>query len=574
MIKKIIILVIVAIAFAGGGYLFVAKKSKAAVEENLARIELNLEANMPNSDFTFGRVSTDVFSNTAQVSDLALKVNGEILVAANLLVISGNELTLKSAELTDVEGSIKNSALDLNYSVNSILLTDTNTQWVNKLIDEFNVNPVAAIKALNDVSIGELDFRGVSFAADVEGEEVFKLNGEVQLSGVKNGTLESLNMAGSIKDKYGELFGDPIDGSLNSINITGLDFGNLLTAVAMEDDQLLMAQLQNGFGVSAVSIEGLVANITDAYDDEVKANLTNATIEIVDSVIKAFSLTDFSFTNEKEEVAVNIGGAQFKGLDLGLDFFSEEFLIENTARFYGLTDIELNSVSYIVEGEEFEIGEFSLTDVAFEELMFVKGKLALNGIKIPIAMISEMDRSIASTIGNFTDSESFTLSLSNSMDFNTEEGTYDAELNFGIDGFAEVKLNAALAGLDVAQIRKASKANNILEAMVILGEISEELSITSISVEYTDDQLAELVLSETPDVSQLVLMSRMQIDMVLGQYTEQADQLKASIKAFLEGKNGFKFSMNAQPPVKIMDMQQLFISGDMANSISFAFEGS
>ena len=81
-------------------------------------------------------------------------------------------------------------------------------------------------------------------------------------------------------------------------------------------------------------------------------------------------------------------------------------------------------------------------------------------------------------------------------------------------------------------------------------------------------------MSETPDVGQFVEMSEMQIDMMLRQYTEQAEQLKASIKAFLEGKNGFKFSMSAQPPVRIMDMQQLFETGDMTKSIIFGFEGS
>ena len=570
MMKKIIVIVAVTIAFVGGGYLFVAKNAQTAAEEAIAEIERNIEESIPNSDFTFGEVSADVFANAAHVSDLALKVNGETLVNADLLAISGDELTIKSAELTGVEGYIKNSDVDLNFSVKSILVADADIESANKLIEELKVDPAAAIKAVNDFSIGELDVRGLSFALNEDGKEYLQLNGEVRLVGIKNGAIEILNMAGSLKDKSGVFFGDTIDGSLNRINISGFDFGNLLTAVAMENEQLLIAQLQNGFGISAVSIEGLVTNI----NDEVKANLTNGTIEIVDSVIETFSLTDFGFTHENEKVALTIGEAQFKGLDLGFDYFSEEALIENAVQLYGLTGIGLNNALFIFEGEEFGIGELSLTDVAFEDGMLVKSKIALNGIKIPLSLIEEINPSAARTIETFTGSESFTLSFSNSNDLDTEEGTYDTELNFGIEGFAEVKLNAALAGLDVTQIRKASKVNNILEAMEIWGEVSKELSIASVSLEYTDDQLADVMLSEAPDVSQLVMMSGMQIDMVLGQYPKQADQLKASIKAFLEGKNGFKVSMNAQSPVKIMDMQQMFMSGDMANSIIVAFEGS
>jgi len=570
MMKKIIVIVAVTIAFVGGGYLFVAKNAQTAAEEAIAEIERNIEESIPNSDFIFGEVSADVFTNSAQVSDLALKVNGETLVNADLLAISGDELTIKSAELTGVEGYIKNSDVDLNFSVKSILVADADIESANKLIEELKVDPAAAIKAVNDFSIGELDVRGLSFALNEDGKEYLQLNGEVRLVGIKNGAIEILHMAGSLKDKSGVFFGDTIDGSLNRINISGFDFGNLLTAVAMENEQLLIAQLQNGFGISVVSIEGLVTNI----NDEVKANLTNGTIEIVDSVIETFSLTDFGFTHKNEKVALTIGEAQFKGLDLGFDYFSEEALIENAVQLYGLTGIGLNNALFIFEGEEFGIGELSLTDVAFEDGMLVKSKIALNGIKIPLSLIEEMNPSAARTIETFTGSESFTLSFSNSNDLDTEEGTYDTELNFGIEGFAEVKLNAALAGLDVTQIRKASKVNNILEAMEIWGEVSKELSIASVSLEYTDDQLADVMLSEAPDISQLVMMSGMQIDMVLGQYPKQADQLKASIKAFLEGKNGFKVSMNAQSPVKIMDMQQMFMSGDMANSITVAFEGS
>ena len=521
MMRKIIVIVAVTIAFVGGGYLFVAKNAQTAAEEAIAEIERNIEESIPNSDFTFGEVSADVFANAAQVSDLALKVNGETLVNADLLTISGDELTIKSAELTGVEGYIKNSDVNLNFSVKSILVADADIESANKLIEELKVDPAAAIKAVNDFSIGELDVRGLSFALNEDGKEYLQLNGQVRLVGIKNGAIEILNMAGSLKDKSGIFFGNTIDGSLNRINISGFDFGNLLTAFAMENEQLLDAQLQNGFGISAVSIEGLVTNI----NDEVKANLTNGTIEIVDSVLETFSITDFGFTHENEKVALTIG-------------------------------------------------ELSLTDVAFEDGMLVKSKIALNGIKIPLSLIEEINPSAARTIETFTGSESFTLSYSNSNDLDTEEGTYDTELNFGIEGFAEVKLNAALAGLDVTQIRKVSKVNNILEAMEIWGEVSKELSIASVSLEYTDDQLADVMLSEAPDVSQLVMMSGMQIDMVLGQYPKQADQLKASIKAFLEGKNGFKVSMNAQSPVKIMDMQQMFLSGDMANSITVAFEGS
>lgn len=168
-------------------------------------------------------------------------------------------------------------------------------------------------------------------------------------------------MAGSTNNKYGEIFGAPSDGTLENINITGLDLGNLLAAVAMEDEQLLLAELQTGFGVTAVSIDCLVANIAD-----LKTKLTSGKNEITDNASENFSLTDFGFTDTDEEIAVDLVKEYFKGLNLGFDFLSEKAVIENSAQFYDLTDIGLYDVSYTVEGEGFGIYRARLTDVVFE----------------------------------------------------------------------------------------------------------------------------------------------------------------------------------------------------------------
>ena len=567
--KKFIGIVAVAIACSGGGYLFIANKAQTAAEEAITEIEREIEKIIPGSDFTFGAVSTDIFSKTAQVSDLALKLNDETLISAHLHVILGEDERTLSAELTGVEGSSKDNGADFNFSMKSILLTDANIASAKTFMDEMDSNPIAAIKAFNDVSIGGLNATDLSFTIDVDSEEVFNLSGYVELSGIKNGEIQAFNMAGSTSDKYGQIFGAPTDGSLKNINITGLDFGNLLAAVAMEDEQLLLAELQTGFGVTAVSIDGLVANIAD-----LKAKLTSGKIEIADNVIENFSLTDFGFTDTDEEIALDIGKAQFKGLNLGFDFLSEKAVIENATQFYGLTEIGLYDVSYIIEGNEFGIDDLSLTDVALDSGFLVKSTLNANGIRIPIELIAEMDRSVARSIENFTDSESFTLSFSNSNDFNTEDGTYDVNLSLGVEGFAAIKINAAYAGLDFQRLRRVYKSEDFIEMMDGLSKIGEELSMSSVYFEYTDDQLADVILSQVPDVKQLVMMSDMQIDMFLSQYPDQADQLKASIKAFLEGTNTFKVSMNAEAEVKIMDIPDLFVSGDMTNSILVAFEGN
>lgn len=183
---------------------------------------------IPGSDFTFGAVFTDVFSKTAQISDFALKLNNETLVSTHLHVILGEDERTLNAELTNVKGSSRDNGADFNFSMKSILLTDADIASAKIFMDELDSNPIAAIKAFKDISIGGLNATDLSFTIDVGSDEVFNLGGRVELSGIKNGEIQAYNMAGSTNNKYGEIFDAPSDGTLENINITGLDLGNLL----------------------------------------------------------------------------------------------------------------------------------------------------------------------------------------------------------------------------------------------------------------------------------------------------------------------------------------------------------
>tara|TARA_E500000081_G_scaffold122168_1_gene127362 strand:+ start:233 stop:430 length:198 start_codon:yes stop_codon:yes gene_type:complete len=59
-----------------------------------------------------------------------------------------------------------------------------------------------------------------------------------------------------------------------------------------------------------------------------------------------------------------------------------------------------------------------------------------------------------------------------------------------------------------------------------------------------------------------------------GQYPEQAEQLKAAIRGFLNGKSGFTASATAQNPVGLMEMQSLYASGGLIDAVTFKFEGN
>ena len=569
--KRVVFGLAVAAACAAGGYLLLSQYAKNAAKEAVANIEREIEASIPGSDFTYQNVSADFMKGEAQVSDIAISVTGQTIVSAKQLKLMGNETVLQHLELEAVEGSLQLEYEDLSITARALGLSNVELDNAIKLIDAVKAgDPMTALSSLSDLSVGELKLEGIMLSFKDGDEALGKISGDIMFSGIKNGTIDKLNVSGSIEDALGSVNGSAFKGELAALNMSELNFAETLNALAMNDEKLIIQQIQNAFGLSEIVINGLEFSVED---DEANANLKSGTIEIANNTITNFSMKDFVLQSEYEGVALNIGETRFKGLNLGLDYTSEEALIKNAAQLYGLTEIGITNASFTVEGNNFGIGELSLEDVVYEDGMVVKGRTKLNGLEIPLAVIEEMDRSTARTISNFTKSENFVLSLENYINFETQKETYDAELLFGVDDFASIKLDVSLAGLKKDLIKKASTSNDIFQIMEIWGEISEDLMLSSISIDYTDDNLADIVLAEAPDTSQLVMMSGMQIDMMLGQYPEQARQLKDAITGFLEGRNAFKVGAKAQKPVKLSEMESLFMSGELSDVISFTFEG-
>ena len=568
--KKLLIAGLVVITGLGGGYFFLSKSAQSAAEAAVTAIEKEMEAGVPNSDFTFGDVKADMFANTATVSNIALKIDGISILTADTLVVAGDETTLKRAELAGVEGSYTAAGDRVTYGANSLFLRDVDIAAGKAFIDAAKSDPDGLVAALNSLSIGEFTLADLSIkGVDRDGREALLVTGQIQISGVKDGAVETLSVSGSLEDKLGVISEGEYFGELAKFNISGIRFADLFDVLITQSPT--PDQLAQAFGINNVTIERLKVMVPD---EGVSVGLANGSIEIADSVIKNFSLKGLDFASTNDEIAAKAGEVYFKGLDLSVDFMSETSVNENAARLYGMTDIGIKDASFNNAGDKVGIKDFSLSEVAIENGMMVKGKTSIGGLRIPLTLISEMDPSTARTIGDITGAEDFVISLSNAVDFDTEKGTFDTEIDFGAEGFAKVKIALGLAGLDIAKFSKASQLTDFFELMSLWGEISEDLKIALIKLEYADENLADTVLSKAPDTNQLMNMSGMQIDMFLGQYPEQAEQLKAAIRGFLNGKSGFTASATAQNPVGLMEMQSLYASGGLIDAVTFKFEGN
>jgi len=571
-VKKVIAGLVIAAAAAGGGFYVVSNSAQTAAEEAILKLEKDIETAIPGSDFTFGQVKADVFARNATVEDLALKVDGIEVARAAALKVAGDDATIKLAELSALEIIIEERKEMVKVNAERFSLADADTASIKTVIETARNNPLSGIDALDTISFGDLNLTNLSFSGiDRDGNEVILVNANFQFSGVKNGAAEKISLSGLIDDKAGVIERDAFKAKLGKLNISGLRFASLIKTLLEEDEERLLAEMKTAFGISNVSLEGV-----DFISPEegVKVVLSSSVVEIADSIVEKFSLRGLNFENKNENVTAKIEEIQFKGLDLASDFTSEKTMLENSAKLYGLTDIGITNASFKNEDDEVAIAELSLTDVAFEDGMIVRGKTSINGLRLPLSLIKEMDRSMARTIRKFTESEYFVLSLSNSMDFQTAKRTFDYDLEFGAEGFGNIKIAYDLADLDVSLIKKATQVSDFFEAMEIWNKVFEDISLSSIEIDYKDQQLADTLLAEVPDINELIMMSETQLDMILAQYPQEKEALKAAVKGFLVNKNNFNMAASAKTPVKAADLEGLFMSGELAKAITFTFSGS
>ena len=123
--NKIILATSVALAVVIGSYFFMEQRAQSAAEKAIAYVERDIEASIPNSDFTFGMVAADFFSNSAIVSDLAIKVGEEKIATAKSLAISGIAKTIERAEIIGLEYVLKKNQGQAELSIQKAVLLDT-----------------------------------------------------------------------------------------------------------------------------------------------------------------------------------------------------------------------------------------------------------------------------------------------------------------------------------------------------------------------------------------------------------------------------------------------------------------
>jgi len=243
--NKIAIGLVVAVAAAGGGYYYASNAAQAAAEEAVHKLEMDIEAAIPQSDFTYGQVSADLFAGSAQVADIALKIGDQTIAKAAMMDVAGDDATIKLAQLTNLDVSFEKGRDSLKANIGTASLSGADIASLESFINTLKSNPEAALNSLDSLSFDGFNLAQVSAKVTDRGKDALALeNANLELSGVKDGVVQNASLSGTVRNKDGAMARDSFSSSLGEFNISGLRYASLTKALIRDDERAMMAELQ------------------------------------------------------------------------------------------------------------------------------------------------------------------------------------------------------------------------------------------------------------------------------------------------------------------------------------------
>jgi hypothetical protein len=153
-------------------------------------------------------------------------------------------------------------------------------------------------------------------------------------------------------------------------------------------------------------------------------------------------------------------------------------------------------------------------------------------------------------------------------DYDVSRSAYDTVLGVDVAAFGDLTLKISLENVPFEKLKALSNANDPLNTLTTLAELSQTVSFKGGSIDYIDEMLADKILEQAPPASQLNAIIRQQITLFLIAYPAEREQILDAVAGFLEGKNGFSMKLAARTPIPVKDLLEKFTSGEINRDLT------
>lgn len=569
---KLVIGAVVIAAAGGGGYYYADMKANEVANQAMQTFKTDVESTIPGSSVSFGAVTAKAFEQKATVAEFALRFGDDAKLTADSVNLVIKDGVLHSSEFFDLSLATSLSKREsVEASAERLLLAGLDIAQIRGIIDNLVANPDSAPNQIDQLTFDEVTFNGLTLAGYYRDQKAVELKpSNVQLTGVKNSAFDTLKIDGEFI-----AIEDNASYNVGSFEVDRFDARKIILAAMRNDEALMLEGLSEGFGINAVKLSEF-----NFDDGEINSSINSADISVSADKLASFNISGINFNNLDENITGGFDSAFLKTLDLKM--LSPEILTPQgqaiaASSYAGITGFGIKggfAQSNDIDAKRMSVGEISLDGIETKENFVTKAALKIDKFALPMGFLKEADRRFARTIQEITGADEMTMSFGISSDYDTETGSYGANLNFDVEKFAGIDVQTQLAGLPFSTMKQMAGEADFERQLQHLEGLLQTLAVSGVEITYTDGMLADKVLEEAPPKEQLVAMMSQNLGMVLAAYPAERDQIIQAVSNFLDGRNALSIKISTKTPILVEQLEKDFMSGTLNQNLTLATSGS
>ena len=562
--KKLLLIAILLVGLSGGGYFYLQNYSHQAAIKAVEQVKASLIINFEDSNFTYDEVRANIITQTAIIKDPNIFYNGEQLLTAKRLEIAGDDKLLRKLALFDVAFSFAKDDSIVRFTADEISIEEVPLEQIDGFLLAIQMKPELAAVELIKILPEEIWIENLHLtAAENQLKEVIKVSGDFLVEDMVDGVAGLIRVSTLIEDKSGLADSTSVFLQMDDVEVLGLDVNSILSTIQAEPEADLSEAL-NLFGITNLDIENFYLSIPS---EELTMSAKNHRLVIDDQIIEQFKIEEFAFNTDKKNTEVTFQELSFDGIDLkNIDVFDDSIAVD-AGTLFSLGELEITDINVSSEVFAISIAAVGCSAIKNENENTFSREHYITDVSFPIKSLEFLDRQAKEKIHQAVQSDQISLNFISQFIYEKESLVLQNHSEFQLNDLAEFDAQIELGGLDIEKVMK-KKIHQASDLPL------EDLEFKKIEIEYTDQELANILFDIYPQLESVFGLMNVWGESLLSLYPEEKKAFTDASRNFLEGKNQVRASAVAEFPIKLSDIPELFISGELNQNMRIDFFGS
>lgn len=565
--KKPIVILLVVFGILSGGYLLLLDQSKRAAIDALENFNKTLQKSFGDVQITYDDIRTNIFRRSAVAEELVLSFSENQIIKVDEMVISGEEGSIRFAKLSDLELSFMYDEVEFKTAIGQLFIEELKLGKIQSFLNDYRDSLEAILFILDELSISKFELEDFSLiGTNMNDEPIFSISGGVFFDDLYRGSVNNVNAIELILNNRAYFDFSPFDFETDNIEISNFEFKSFFEAFNSEQKEVFR-QLNHVFGITKLDIEKSSLSFPDR---NLRMLIGKGDLEIENNFLETFTLENFVFQEKSIDTNLSIGEMSLKGLDLSIDFFSQEILYENVSRVFGIEELFLKDVSILHDEIPLRFAEFGFSEIETKLNQVVSGKTFMYDLEIPFSEIEEINQKLVEEIVLTTGLDKLKASFQTEFHYEEDDKKYSNSIKAELDQLAEIEFSLEMAEFDPISLKELEE----VPSSILLAIFGEEIELRKIKIDYNDFELADILFKIYPQIVMGIDFIKVQASLLLYQYPNEKELLINALNNFGRERNKFGLNVLAVKPFRMSEVSQHFASGRLNEYVSIEAYGN